>query len=272
MDMTGEAPSSLYLTKIEDHRLPSGGTAMDATTAAAAASGTTGGGLEAGGGTAYPTPGATSGGAVTIPVQTYNDESNQAMKRWCATVCVAITIAVVAVFAINGGSGSYTYSSNDDWSPSYPTMNDDWTSPSYPIWSPTNNDDDFYKSPIWSPTYTWTLRPDIFKPFPPTSSPAPSTTPYPTYEPFTFPPALTPIFDPSSDVTTNPSSDVTKNNNRLGDGNTRKKKKKVAPAIISPTFIRDPTRSPSRREISDGEEGLGKIDTKESQVQSVSRA
>ena len=248
MDMTGEAPSSLYLTKIEDHRLPPGGSVDTAGGAA---------GILESGTTAYPTPGATSGGAATTPTQRY-DLSTSEGRNQCYALWLCIIVTLVVAFSVFGIGRSHSYTPDDDWnSPSYPTINDD-----------------YYTSPIWSPTFptsAFTLPPDIFKPFPPTASPAPSTTPYPTWDfhsyDFTFPPALSHMFSPTvtqSNVDTTAGVSAKTNSatsNRLGDGNAGKKKDvKITPTIISPTFIRDPTKSPSRREISDDSDGSGKLD------------
>lgn len=238
MDMTGEAPTSLYLTRIEDHRLPPGSQNDGVGT----------GGTVQTGGTAYPTAGASSGGSAaggaaitTAPVMTGDNEQRQILLRWCAVVGVSMVVGLVMAGVLNSRHSSSISWDDDNWSnPTYPTVNDDYY---FSRPSPQNQ-------PIWSPSFpSYTLPPEIFKPLPPTKSPSPSTSPYPSWDyesfKFTLSPALYNMFPPAAqrnDVDTSENG----SQNRLGQGNAEKKKKiEVIPAIISPTFMRDPTNAPT---------------------------
>jgi hypothetical protein len=82
-------------------------------------------------------------------------------------------------------------------------------------------------------------------------SPAPTQTPYPTWDfnsfQFTLSPGMFDMFSPSPAAKgddTGRNNDNTKG--RLGHA-VKNDKIKITPAIISPTFIRDPTTAPTRR-------------------------
>jgi hypothetical protein len=239
MDMTGEAPSSLYLTKIEDHRLP-----PDVQY--------TGGTLQYGS-TAYPISNATGGGggaATTTTGSSYQDERIRNRRRLCivaAVFFVGFWVIFRIMSSISTTSKSYPSFNDDYWSsPSHPTsFNDDyWSKPSQPSWSHS-----------WPSLNNFTMPPDLFKPFPPTKSPSPSSTPNPSWDrgssiKFT----MSPIFAKN---TQSPRSQTYNNDeaekiNRLismttpdNDKPEGKQNIKVAPVIISPTFIRQPTSAPT---------------------------
>ncbi|KAL3798730.1 hypothetical protein ACHAWO_012089 [Cyclotella atomus] len=251
MDMTGEAPSSLYLTKIEDHRLP-----PDQAAGVSTAGSTT---TVQAGSTAYPIAGAsaggtaTTGGAATLAATPPIDYEVRQRRLKCMAAIGVFVGAFLIIFNVARSRSEMQSWDDDYWSsPTYPTINDDYYfSPSYP------------SQPIWSPS-SFTLPPYIFKPFEPTKSPSPTLTPYPTtMSPaptqtpyptwdfnsfqFTLSPGMFDMFSPSPAAKgddTGRNNDNTKG--RLGHA-VKNDKIKITPAIISPTFIRDPTTAPTRR-------------------------
>jgi len=246
MDMTGEAPSSLYLTKIEDHRLPPDQVAGSTVQA---------------GSTAYPLAGpsagvaaATGGAADTSTTPPVDYEARQMYMKKIALIGVCLAVGLIAFFVIEGSQDTW----DDDYfnsNPTYPTSNDDYYfSPSYP------------SQPIWSPSYPstgFTLPPDLFKPFPPTKSPSPTSTPYPTRDLNTFYFTLSPGFSwisPPSPAAKRNEADTNNDSDTEGrfDQVVKNDKIKVTPAIISPTFIRKPTRRP------DNNDGSKTIDVEQS--------
>jgi len=267
MDMTGDAPSSLYLTKIEDHRLPP---PQGQSVGVVGATSSTAGGVMPSAGTAYPT---TSGGGGT----TVDEEEIQNRIKGCAlTVIVAFMIVLIGINVFSHSSSSgYTPSYNDDyWStPTYPTNDDNWYTPTYP----TN--DDYLNNPTWS----FSFPPAIFMPQTPTKSPSPTITPYPTWAPTKSPsptispyptwapyrwsypfqwPGYSPLFSPTSSPdagnpptlppgtqTSNQASTV-KTFMRNGNANKKDDPIQLPPDIISPTFTKDPTAAPTPGAIS----------------------
>lgn len=169
MDMTGEAPGSLYLTKIEDHRLPPDQVAGSTVQA---------------GSTAYPLAGpsagvaaATGGAANTSTTPPVDYEARQQCMKFCVLGGIFLAVFWIAFFVVfanrvsHHSEGSQEVNWDDDYfnsNPTYPTSNDDYFfSPSYP------------SQPIWSPS-SYTLPPNLSKLFAPTKSPSPTSTPYPT--------------------------------------------------------------------------------------------
>ena len=233
--MTGQAPSTLYLTKIEDHHLPPGDS----------------GNVASGGRSllACPTPGvvvdanARTGGANTSTgegngLYRSGEDTTEEFEFWKKRVLFHFFVSAVGLsimlYIFHGGSrNSESYT---------PSMNSPIYNPAYP-------------------SYTWNFSP------PPTKSPSPSVSPYPTYPPTkSLSPSVSPyptwdyshwFLTPSPQTSMypprKPSTD--KNDNRQEKStwtidsiydkeNNHGSAVKTVPIIISPTFTKNPTGAP----------------------------
>eukprot|EP00804_Cyclotella_cryptica_P017480 CCRYP_017376-RA/>CCRYP_017376-RA protein AED:0.35 eAED:0.35 QI:0/-1/0/1/-1/1/1/0/286 len=159
MDINGMAPSSVYMTKIEDHRVPPGGNLDEALTGSSPAAHSTPG---------MPPGGGAGGGTTPINTMVMNDYE-RSRRRKCA--CFIVTMLVVLfwiIFAASFNSYRETVSGYSPPSPSY-SYGDDFFNPSYPTPSysyPMYLDDDQISS--------FTMTPSIRKIQSPMESPHPT--------------------------------------------------------------------------------------------------
>jgi hypothetical protein len=148
-------------------------------------------------------------------------------------LCIVAAVFFVAFWIIFSIIRSLNHIHHSMWSsPSHPTsFNDDyWSKPSQPSWSHS-----------WPSLNNFTMPPDLFKPFPPTKSPSPSSTPNPSWDRgSSFKRRQTYNNDEAEKRSRLISMTTLDNDKQEGKQNI-----KVAPVIISPTFIRQPTSAPT---------------------------
>ena len=196
----GDPPSQLYLTKFEQQTLPPGTGAVISSPVSAVAASTN--------------PTQSSGNVpnehqhltnATVQQEDISSRSSGGCMRACG-ICCGIACFIIILLSIIGAVSTSSHSSNSgsspSWhyppSPSWPTPSPHWYSPSYPTRHhpiyPTPSRPTTSSSPTYwyQNTHHWT-----FSTSPPTISHQPTTTPLPTYPPFTLSPALAPLFPPS---------------------------------------------------------------------------
>jgi hypothetical protein len=176
MDLTGEAPSSLYLIKIEDHRLPPERSVEEAVHRPPGPSV----GIAGGGG------GAVTNTAVVI------DDGDARTRRNRMVCCVAVSIFVL--FWVIGFMVSSTHTKETYHHAPSPSYDDDFFNPLYPTPSysyPTPPFQTYPTNPVSDDWLSEVTMPPILN-APPTKSPAPSSTPYPTWDHYPFSWLITP--------------------------------------------------------------------------------